>query len=149
VVQQVAAEPESTWSLHAQSLTDVADDVLVVSRRIRNSFTISASDTLVTKTMLGVFGCIPAFDRFFRIGFGCSTLCKWVLQRIGKFYDDNKPIIDGQQVFTLDFATGEDTERPYSKAKLIDMVHFQEGFTLEKRKRQIRQAQGHQSPGQR
>ena len=30
------------------------------------------SDTLVTKTMLGVFGCVPAFDSYFRRGIGTS-----------------------------------------------------------------------------
>jgi hypothetical protein len=129
VVEQIAAEPASTWDLDDHSLTANADEVLVVSRRIRNSFSINASDILVTKTMLGVFGCVPAFDRFFRSGFGCSTLCRAALVRIGKFYDDNHAEIDGQGIFTLNFDTGEDTERRYPSAKIIDMVFFQEGLT--------------------
>lgn len=30
----------------------------------------AASDVLVTKIMLGVFGCVPAFDRYIKDGFG-------------------------------------------------------------------------------
>jgi hypothetical protein len=128
VVEQIAAESVSTWGLDADNLTDNADEVLAVSHRIGDSFSFRPTDTLVTKTMLGVFGCVPAFDRYFRIGFGCHTLCKSALKRIGKFYDDNQIALDAQKVLTLDFVTGEDTNRRYSKAKIIDMVFFQEGL---------------------
>jgi hypothetical protein len=47
-----------------------------VSREAFKVSRVNASDTLVTKTMQGVFGCVPAFDRYFRIGFGCQTLTK-------------------------------------------------------------------------
>ena len=103
--------------------------MLALSSRIREAFTVSASDTLVTKTMLGVFGCVPAFDRYFRIGFNCQTLCRRALTRIGEFYEDNQAEIDDQKVFTIDFATGLDTERRYSRAKIIDMIFFQEGVS--------------------
>jgi len=85
VVEAIASESSSTWDLDAHSLTKHADDVLALSRRVRKAFTVSASDTLVTKTMLGVFGCVPAFDRYFRIGFGCQTLCKDALFIIGTY----------------------------------------------------------------
>ncbi len=134
VVKQIAVEPASTWNLDAHSLTDQADEVLAVSDRLEAAFTITASDIMLTKTMLGVFGCVPAFDRYFRMGFRCSTLCKPALKRIGKYYDDNQAEIDRYDIFTLDFATGLDTERRYTKAKIIDMVFFQEGINL----RQVR-----------
>jgi hypothetical protein len=38
-------------------------EVLALSRRVRRAFSVPASDILVTKTMLGVFGWVPAFDR--------------------------------------------------------------------------------------
>jgi len=130
VVETIASEPSSTWVLDAHSLTRYADDVLALSRRVRKAFTVSASDTLVTKTMLGVFGCVPAFDRYFRIGFGCQTLCKDALVRIGMYYDNNQAKIDAQDIPTIGFATGLDTERRYSSAKIIDMIFFQEGLNL-------------------
>jgi hypothetical protein len=102
--------------------------VLALARRVRRAFTVDASDILVTKTMLGVFGCVPAFDRFFRAGFGCHTLCKPALINIGQFYQCRHVEIDAQRIFTLDFTTGLDTKRPYPKAKIIDMIFFQKGF---------------------
>jgi hypothetical protein len=129
VVQTIAGEPASTWELDAHSYAGGAGEVLALSSRIRKAFTVSASDTLVTKTMLGVFGCVPAFDRYFRIGFNCQTLCRRALTRIGEFYEDNQAEIDAQKVFTIDFATGLDTERRYSRAKIIDMIFFQEGLS--------------------
>ena len=67
VVRLIAQEPASTWDFDALGYEDEADEILALSRRIRKAFTINASDTLVTKTMLGVFGCVPAFDRFFQV----------------------------------------------------------------------------------
>jgi hypothetical protein len=128
VVEQIASEPASTWDLDADTLTDHPDAVLDLSHRIQEAFSIRASDVLLTKVMLGVFGCVPAFDRFFRIGFKCNTLCRPALKRIGSFYDDNHVEIDAQAIVTLDFATGHDTKRRYSRSKVIDMVFFQEGL---------------------
>lgn len=127
LVELIAAEPPATWDLDAESYADRADEVLALSRRVRRAFTVNASDTLVTKTMLGVFGCVPAFDRYFRTGFGCHSLCKPALARIGRFYDDNKAEIDTHRIVTLDFITQRDTERRYPRAKIIDMIFYQEG----------------------
>jgi len=132
VVEQIADESTSMWKLDAHSYADDAEVVLALSRRIRMAFQaseIDASDTLVTKTMLGVFGCVPAFDLNFRRGFHCETLCKRALRKIGEFYEDNRLKIDAAKVPTLDFITGLETERHYPKAKIIDMVFFQEGLS--------------------
>jgi hypothetical protein len=131
VVRAIAAEPPDVWNLGAGDLFTNADAVLGLASRIRKAFTVNASDTLVTKTMLGVFGSVPAFDRFFRIGFGCSTLCKRALVRIGRYYANNQAVIDAQAVRTLDFATGADTDRQYPASKIIDMIFFQEGIIVD------------------
>jgi hypothetical protein len=141
VVKQIAVEPASTWDLDAHSLTDSADEVLALSDRLRAAFAITASDIMLTKTMLGVFGCVPAFDRYFRMGFGCSTRCKPALKKIGKYCDGNQAEIDSYDIFTLDFASGLDAERRYTKAKIIDMVFFQEGSNLEKARKQAQRRQ--------
>jgi hypothetical protein len=78
--------------------------------------------------MLGVFGCIPAFDRFFRLGFGRAVLDYATLTRISDFYLANENVLEGRQVCTFDFATGRDTTRRYPQAKIIDMIFFQEGY---------------------
>ena len=132
VVEMIAAEPMSTWEFDAHCLATRTEEVLALSRRVRRAFTITASDILVTKTMLGVFGCVPAFDRYFRTGFGCQTLCADALVRIGNFYKDHQAAVDAHRVFTLDFDSGLDTERRYSRAKIIDMIFFQEGLNRER-----------------
>ena len=128
VVKAIAAEPASTWNLGVESYPDHAGEMIALGRRLRRAYTVSASDTLITKTMLGVFGGVPAFDRFFRSGFGCYTFCKPALARISKFYQEHQPMIDAQRIYTLDFATKRETERRYPTAKIIDMIFFQEGF---------------------
>ena len=131
VVELIAAEPATTWELDVPGYATATGEVLALGRRVRKAFGVDASDTLVTKTMLGVFGCVPAFDRYFRIGFGCHSLCEDALIRIGRFYERNRDKIDACRVFTLDFITGDDTERQYTKAKIIDMIFFEEGRGLD------------------
>jgi len=133
VVEQIAQEPASIWDLDVHNYGDNTDAVLALSERVRQAFLTHdgfwASDTLVTKTMLGVFGCVPAFDRYFRMGFGPATLNPKTLKKIGDFYKDNQAEIDAAQVFTLDFDTGRPTERPYPRAKIMDAVFFQQGYS--------------------
>lgn len=129
VVQAIADEPPESWDLDVPGYSETGiDAVLAVSDRIQKSYTVSASRVLVSKTMLGVFGCIPAFDRFFRIGFGGGKLNHETLRDISDFYHDNKSALEAVHVPILDFSTRQDTHRSYTQAKIIDMVFFEEGF---------------------
>jgi hypothetical protein len=120
VVKQIAEVSASTWELDVHLYADHADEVVDLGWRIRDGFSesnVHASDTLVTKTMLGVFGCVPAFDRYFRIGSGLRLFSEKSLRSIGSFCEDNQAVIDAAQVPTLDFLTGDDTERNYPRAQ--------------------------------
>lgn len=131
VVKLIADEPPSTWELGVHSYTDHAAEVIDLRQRVWSAFgesDIRASHTLVTKTMLGVFGCVPAFDRYFLIGSGLRFPSEKSLQSIGRFYEENKAKIDAAQVHTLDFVTGQATRRLYPRAKIIDAVFFMQGF---------------------
>ncbi len=86
-----------------------------------------ASDILVTKIMLGTFGCVPAFDTYFKKGFGVSTFGRKALRKIGEFYDANAEVIERNRVQTLGFDSGAATERRYTRAKVIDMIFFVAG----------------------
>jgi hypothetical protein len=66
--------------------------VLALADRIKAAYTFDASPVLVTKTMLGVFGCIPAFGRFFRLGFGGAALDRATLTKISDFYTANDSV---------------------------------------------------------
>ncbi len=129
VVQAIADEPPESWELDVPQYSGTGiGAVLALSNRIQKAYTVSASSVLVSKTMLGVFGCIPAFDRFFRIGFGGAKLDRETLTKISDFYTANKSTLDAVHIHTLDFLTKKDTHRSYTKAKIIDMIFFEEGF---------------------
>lgn len=97
---------------------------------VRGAFPHPATPTLVTKVMLGVFGCVPAFDTYFKAGFDASTFGPKSLRRIGEFYDAVSEVIERHRVPTLDFDTGQDTNIRYTAAKVIDMIFFIEGLKL-------------------
>lgn len=84
----------------------------------------------MTKVLLGVFGCVPAFDTYFRKGFGVSAFSRGSLQRIGEYYRANAATIDSLRQPTIDFSTGQLTTRLYSRAKIVDMIFFVEGGYL-------------------
>lgn len=94
--------------------------------------------TLVTKIMLGVFGCVPAFDnrftetmRFYgrRQGWRCRfrSFNSEALDSIASFYRKHHQIVDrwSKKTHTLDFRSGERTQLNYTKAKVVDMIGFE------------------------
>jgi len=105
--------------------------------------------TLVTKIMMGVFACCPAFDTratdtlrmLYGKKCGNATSCGFrkfnenALSFVGACYEANQNVVDkwANGIKTLDFDTGSDTGFGYSKAKVLDMVLFQangKAFTL-------------------
>jgi hypothetical protein len=131
VIEAVASAERPLWRIDVDRYTDASiEQLLMFADRIRRAMPGArrgASDTLVTKIMLGVFGSVPAFDRYFTQGLGVSTLCPRNLKRVGAFYQEHAEVIDRHRVPTLDFAKGEPTSRLYTRAKVIDMVFFIEG----------------------
>ena len=89
------------------------------------------SDTLVTKTMLGVFANVPAYDgnfkNFMKKNNYCQTFNQTSLNQIKMFYKKNKKIFDSYEIYTFNFLTSKKTNIIYTKAKLIDMCGFIEG----------------------
>lgn len=95
---------------------------------------------LVSKIMLGVFGCIPAHDRFVTKTFRGIFEDKCKFRSINKksllclkdFYESNKIEIDNLQntINTIDFKTGNYTKIKYPKAKIIDMYAFSKAMSI-------------------
>lgn len=96
--------------------------------------------TLVGKVMLGVWGCLPSFDTYFRRGFGKmadtrgeKTAFHRVNDRslllLGDFYGrHHEEIVSlAAQYTTLGF-DGDFTVRRLPLAKVIDMYGFQRGY---------------------
>jgi hypothetical protein len=128
LIEVIASTDPNVWDIDADSYGEYEWEMLSdVSRQIRTALRETASDTLVTKIMLGAFGCVPAFDSYFKKGFGVSSFGPKALRRIQDFYRENAAVVEDNRVFTLDFDTEALTSRRYTRAKVIDMIFFVEG----------------------
>lgn len=128
IIDVIAATRSQIWEIDTHCYSDSAIELIdETAAAIRAAFAGTASDILVTKIMLGVFGCIPAFDNYFKKGFGVWSFGKLSLRKIASFYARNANVIDAHRVPTIDFKTGKPTERRYTRAKVIDMIFFIEG----------------------
>jgi len=128
VIHAVVSANPQIWSIDAGGYSDAACDLIIdMARVLRSALPDGASDILVTKIMLGVFGCIPAFDTNFKRSFHVSRLRHAALRRIDEYYIENQQAIERNRVCTLGFDTGQSTAYKYTCAKVIDMVFFIEG----------------------
>jgi len=89
------------------------------------------SDTLVTKVLLGTFGCLPACDRYFisgfrSAGFKYSYLNARFVERILHFCRDNLPDLLEEQT-RIELSGG----MHYPLMKLVDMYFWQTGYERE------------------
>lgn len=73
IIDAIAQAPTIAWE---SDVSDYDDDTIAelirIGRQLGRVLPGGQSDTLVTKTMLGVFGCVPAFDSYFRRGIDTS-----------------------------------------------------------------------------
>lgn len=90
-----------------------------------------ASDTLITKILLGTIGCTPAYDRYFKRGLALTNIAQ---QRFGKksmlqivdFYKYNYELLES---FRLDISQNR---VEYTPMKVIDMCLWQVAYDEEK-----------------
>jgi len=127
---------KTTWDVDLDCYTESNIlGLLLVAEKIRDARP-GMSDILVTKIMLGVFGNVPAFDDNFRYGCKvagiCATFGQESLNQLGALYRQHVDLVERYRVPTLDFVTGQHTARCYSRAKVIDMAFFMEGFNRPK-----------------
>jgi hypothetical protein len=128
VVQAAAGEPPESWELDVPGYSETGiGAVLALSNGSRTPAHFAASPVLVSKTMPGVFGCVPAFDRFFRTGSGGAELDRETLTEISDSYRNHKSTLGSVHVPAINFLTEKDTSRRYTKTKIIDMIFFEEG----------------------
>ena len=128
VIESLVTAPAELWTLDADGYDEAAIELLLgFASRLRPALHEGASDILVTKVMLGTFGCVPAFDSQFKKGFAAATFGPKALRRIGRIYSDHAQLVEAHRVGTLAFETGQATQRQYTRAQVIDMVFFTEG----------------------
>ena len=131
VIESIVLFEPSIWDVDVDGYTETNIDLLIECKEaLADSLTRrnGPSDILLSKIMLGVFGNVPAFDTNFKNGLGIRSFSPRSLRKVAGFYQKHKNIIDNCVVNTLDFETGNETHRRYSKAKLIDMIGFIEGL---------------------
>ncbi|KKG07029.1 hypothetical protein [Methanosarcina mazei] len=85
----------------------------------------SVTDTLVTKIMMVVFGCVPAYDRNFRETVVPMTFNEDSLKYIYEFYQEKKGFLNQKQkeLKTVSVKGGL-TDYTYTMAKIIDVIGF-------------------------
>lgn len=86
---------------------------------------LAATDTLITKIMLGTIGCVPALDDLFKRAFHCQgkQLDEELLKRIIDCSQSNKDTIQQCQRYI-----SEKLHCFYPSMKVVDMYFWQEGF---------------------
>jgi hypothetical protein len=130
VIRTIASIRPEVWKIDANDYSESNIALLTqIAERLRASLHDGASDILITKIMLGVLGCVPAFDNYFCSGFGTWSMSSKALRKIGSYYTENSDIIEHHRVPTIDFSTGEPTKRKYTRAKVIDMIFWVEGLS--------------------
>ncbi len=140
-VRYISRLERSVWNIDVDSYSDEnIHTITEIYKDIKGCLIDNANADLVliTKILLGVFGFVPAFDRYFAHTFrdisggqcGFRRVNKNSLTLIKDFYLANREIIDrlSSHTFTTDFLTGLKTPRNYPKAKLIDMYGFNMGI---------------------
>jgi hypothetical protein len=107
LIEVIALVNPDVWEIDAHAYANESIDLLLeCAAQLRTALPEGASSILVAKVMLGVFGCVPAFDTYFKKGFGVSTFGRKALRKIGQFYQENAEAIEAHRVSTLDFASG-------------------------------------------
>ena len=87
---------------------------------------VSATDTLVTKIMLGTIGCVPAIDNLFKVGAGIysnRSFDEKLMVQIIEFSEKNRDCI--RQCQSLIQA---ELEYFYPPMKIVDMYFWQLGY---------------------
>jgi hypothetical protein len=87
----------------------------------------SVTDTLSTKILLGIFGCVPAYDRYFKDGAGKYEICaqRWgtqSLHSLWQYYNKYRDEFD-----RLRHEISNDGLL-YPPMKLMDMCLWQIGY---------------------
>ena len=139
LIEYIASDECDVWDIDVDKYTDKNINKLIecgkkIEEKLDVHETKKATDTLITKIMLGVFGNVPAFDGYFRSGSNLGTFNKHSLKEISSFYDKYEKIISDEatRIKTFEYPSGEAGSRSYTKAKIVDMIFFIEGYENDK-----------------
>lgn len=138
LIKYIASDECDVWGIDVDKYMDENINKLIeCGKKIKEKLDVhetkKATDTLITKIMLGVFGNTPAFDGYFRPGSNLGTFNKHSLEQVHNFYKKHSKIINDEatRIKTFEYHSGETSSRSYTKAKIIDMIFFIEGYKNE------------------
>lgn len=99
-------------------IKEIKEKIFVEYRKVNEKY--KATDTLITKILLGTYACVPAYDRFFIKGFkiimekNCG-LNENNIQELNDFYEKN-------------IKEFEKFEKNFPRMKLLDMYFWKVGY---------------------
>lgn len=138
VIKYIASKKCNVWGIDVDNYSE--DNILKLiecHKIIDRELNIDQKDKgiLVTKIMLGVFGNVPAFDTYFKSGSNLGTFNKHALEEIFRFYNERPSIQkiiseEATRINTFKYNTGKMGGRSYTKAKIVDMIFFIEGYNM-------------------
>jgi hypothetical protein len=102
-------------------------------KRIYQEFGVTPTDTLITKILMGTFGCIPAYDRYFKIGVkGRVTTSlpfnEKSIRELSRYYVDN---IDNFEKLRKELSK-DSIDCP--QMKVLDLCFVLMGYKIEENK---------------
>ncbi|MBP2045113.1 hypothetical protein [Methanobacterium aggregans] len=130
LIRTISSMDPMLWEIDLDSYTPENMELLLECReKIVDSLgeNIKVSEALITRIMLGIFGNIPVFDQYFKNSLKMKRVNKRSLMKLKEFYDENRSSFDSFDVHTLDFLTAEETDVPYTKARLLDIYGYMDG----------------------
>jgi hypothetical protein len=142
VIEYVASRRDALRAIDIDSYDEASvADVVEAYRAIQAALEIGRHRhiTLVTKIMIAVFGCIPAYDDYFRRGLRCvlrghakvpqDRLTAPSLCSLAAIYQANRDVIDDVHDYsrTVLFDGSGVSSHRLTKAKILDMYCFQLG----------------------
>jgi hypothetical protein len=134
-IEYIVSLDDRVWQIDIDNYSDDNIEFIIENYNRIKEIIIPGKEadvTLITKIQLGVFGFIPAFDRYFKETFasifrinGCgfSRVNRNSLNCLKNFYLSNRRQIDkiSNETFTIDFLTGQETNINFTKAKVVDI----------------------------
>ena len=140
LIETISVCDNSIWAIDVNNYGDeiIRQNLIEIYNKLSKHIPNKSTLTLVTKIMLGVFGNVPAFDRYFKIAMknltnqecGFTVFNHNSLSTIYKFYSCNNQIIDSLANKTKTNVFGYSRllqGQNFTKAKVIDIIGFQFG----------------------
>lgn len=105
------------------------------TRGNKTALKITATDTLISKVLLGTLGCVPAFDKYFCKGLKQSGIKNITFEKKSLEYLLNFTQTKHQAVTNVQRSIKDKTGIYYPVMKIIDMYFWQIGYDYELEKK--------------